>query len=296
MQGVVLMAFGKPHYGALAFNMALSIKFHNPEVKIQLIYERPSISFLNEKKLGFFDILTELDPLDLYEGLPGKKQMNPGRMKTRIYKYLAFENNLWLDADGVALKDISPLVEKVSESGAYFLTQTAQETHTISQGKDFKASIWAWADDIWSHYNLPEDAVMPATNTSVAYIKKCDKGESFYAKVQENFDNGLPIAKLRNKWGGGFPDELAVNVACAQFKLNPSILPEPILFARDRIDITDVIERYYLIGLYGGVRYVHQSAVDYYDRLVQKYSRELLGVNQEFKYHMLVKHKHANKR
>ena len=296
-RGIALMAFGHPAYGKLSFNLVLSLKYHNSKLPVQLIYEEKAISQLSDKHLSFFDILTPIRAEDLYDDINTKRpKLNPGKAKTRIYDYLAFEENVYLDSDAVALKDLGNLFESCAEGGQYYYSQTVGR-HRLADGRDFKEMQWAWVDDIWAHYALHEEAVLPATNSSFAYIRKSEEAKQLFHRIQQNIDEGLPLNKLRMKWGGSFPDELALNVALAQQSIDPDPGFQPVYFSMRLVkDFKEVTDNYYVLGLFGGVGFTHQSLTAWYDRLIQKYSVELLGRNAEFKSHLLMRHKHANGR
>lgn len=290
--GIVLVAFGAPAYGCLAFNMALSLKVHSPEVKIHLLYEESAIRYLQDKHFKCFDSLQVINQGDLYID----SSLDPGRFKSRLYKYLPFDNNLYLDSDGCALKQIEPLITRCLQKGVPFLTQVS-DWHTIQQGREIPNMIWAWADDIWPHYKLLPDMRLPATNSSFLFIKKSAISERIYHEMQNAYENALPVEKLRYKWGGGQPDELALNVACAKLRYNPDVECEPVFFSQKHVgNVSSLSDKHYILGLYGGKGFSAKSLCDYYDRLIHRMSMEKLGVNQEFKYHYLVKDKWAGRR
>lgn len=290
--GFVLLAFGKPIYGAMAYNMALSIKYHNPNIPIHLVYEDQAMTYLTERHYQYFDSFQLLNKEDLYDG----ETLNPGKMKVSVYDYLPYKYNLYLDVDGAALCDLQPLIDRLIKGGQFIYSQSLGN-HTIDKGREIKIMLWAWADDIWEHYKFDDDTKLPATNSSFLFIHKCPKAKAFYKKLKDNFlKNPLPLKKLRYKWGGTYPDELALNVTFAQQDLDPSPGFKPVYFNQDAIRDFKELEGYYVLGLFGGVGYSSISVWKYYDRLMQKYSLELLNQNHKFKSHMLMKSKHANKR
>ena len=305
--GIVLMAFNKPAYGKMAFNMALTIKHYNPAIQIQLIHDQSALSHLNERHKAFFDIFTSVYESDIWDEVPAatpvrklnyRTGFNPGKAKASLYKYLAFDHNIYLDVDGVAIKDLQPLFDLCIEKGQHYYCQTVGH-HTIDQGRDFKAMQWAWADDIWAHYQLTPGTVLPATNSSFSYIRKCKESEELYAQVLENFTTGaMPLQKLRLKWGGTYPDELALNVALAQKGINPDLGMHPVYFNIRTIgkDFSHLNENYYVLGVFGGKGFTHSSVTAHYDRIVHSASIKELGVNIQFKSHTLVGDKHANKK
>lgn len=293
--GVILIAFGKPSYMKMAFNMAISIKYHNPDLPITLVHDS-GISALMPWMLQYFNEFKEVNPEHLYDNIGTKQQtMNPGKAKTFIYEYLSYDHNLYFDIDGAVLRPLDGLIKACVDSGEPYQTQVVG-WHTIDKGRDFSAMQWAWADDCWEHFNMSKDAKMPAINSSFAYIHRSPEAQALYKQIQENMANPIPLDKLRLQWGRSQPDELYTNIALAQTGIACELPYHPIYFSlRLERDWASVIEKYDVLGLFGGVHFTHKSVTDYYDRLMRKYCASM-GFDHYFKWHMLGKDKHANKR
>jgi hypothetical protein len=293
-RGVVMMAFGKPAYAKMAFNMALSIRYHSPDIKICLITDGSCVSIFADWQYQFFDEIKGILSDDLYDNYGTKEQrMNPGKAKTRIYNYLPFDHNIYLDCDGALLKPIEGLFDECISQRGYYKTQVVG-WHTIDKGRDFKEMQWAWADDMWEHFNLKKDARMPAINSSFAYIRKCSESEKLFSQVVDNFSNPMP--KLRMPWGNTQPDELYTNVALAQMATECDLGMHPVYFnIRLERNWTYVTENYYVLGIFGGVNFTHRSVLDHYDRMLFKYGGGF-GWNHQYNSHIVMNDKHANKR
>jgi hypothetical protein len=286
MREVVLMAFGKPAYGKMAFNLALTIKHFSPDLAIRLIYEPNALSGVHPSKRWVFNSLVEIEQADLYEN--GK--FNPGKAKTRIYKYLVADESIYLDVDALCNKPLEPLFDLCT---SYYHTQVVGKQKP-SQGRDFPEMQWAYLDDIVNHYGISEDTTVYATNSSFAYIKKGKEAEKLFKQIQENIDNPLP--KLRLAWGGSFPDELALNVALGQVKHDPSLPVQPVYFQYGGAvsNFTALRENHFIMGYYGGKRFTCQSLWEYYDRFLKQVANGF-GMVHEYKSNHLIKDKHANK-
>lgn len=293
--GVMLLAFGKHSYIKMAFNMAVSLKYHNPDLPITLVHDE-NITALMPWMLDFFTDFKEVKQEHLYDNFGTKEQsMNPGKAKTFIYEYLSYDHNLYLDLDGAVLRPLDGLISKCINSGAPYQTQVVG-WYTRERGDDFPEMQWAWPNDIWEHYKLSKTAKMPAINSSFAYIRKCPEAAALYAQIQSNMANPIPLNKLRLQWGRNQPDELYTNIALAQTAIDCELDYHPIYFnIRLERDWASVIARYDVLGLFGGQNFTHKSVADYYDRLLRKYC-QTMGFEHRFKWHMLVKDKHANKR
>jgi hypothetical protein len=271
--GVVLMAFGKPQYYWAAYNLAYSIKRFNKAVQIALISE-PSVK-------GARYYCPELtDVIDVYVDLPSEniytsKKLDPAKAKLLMYGLLPFQENLFLDVDAVCLKDIEPLLSHVSSSDKNYQTMVIG-SHKIDQGREIKSMQWAWADDIWSMYNLGEDAVLPAINSSIQFIRKSEQTELLFKTASDIFlTNPIPVHKLRSKWGGGQPDELYTNIAMCLLNIDASMNINSVYITHKReLDITTIQSDYYLMGYFGGQGFTPRHYIEWLDRLLKVWNRQ----------------------
>jgi hypothetical protein len=293
-RGIVMMAFGKPAYAKMAFNMALSIRFHSPDIKICIITDTPKVPIFADWQYQYFNEIRSIHMDDLYDNYGTKEQkMNPGKAKTRIYNYLPFDHNIYLDCDGALMKPIEGLFDECISQGGYYKTQVVG-WHTIDKGNDFKEMQWAWADDMWEHFKLKPTDRMPAINSSFAYIRKGKEAEALFKQVVENFAN--PMEKLRMPWGATQPDELYTNVALAQLGTECDLGMHPVYFnIKLEKNWKHVNDHYYVLGIFGGLNFTHSSVLQYYDRLMHKYGASV-GWQHQYKSHIVMADKHANKR
>lgn len=279
--GVVLFAFGKPHYYGAAYNLAFSIKRFNSGLKIALFVDDVSKCYGYANGLAnYVDSINEIKPEHLTTG--GK--LDPGKLKVNLYQYLPFDHNIYLDVDAVALKDLEPMINELINAGKDYISHSVGY-HTINQGRAIPSMQWAWADDIWEHFGLRESDTLPAINSSIQYIRKGIQAEKIYIIAKDYYENKpLPVQKLRMKWGGGQPDELYMNVALAILALDPSIIPVGqtdgsengyIHFAMQRrLTFEQITERFYLQSYYGGQGFTPLFYVEWLDRLLKKWFSE----------------------
>ena len=301
--GIVIMAFGKAAYHEMAYNFALSVKHFDRDLPIQLICDKRDV--LIPHKYWVFDIITIIQHEDIYTSY----SFSPGKAKTRIDKYMAFDNNLYFDIDGIALKSLKPLMERMlalPEDGYYYVQsadlsgpyQPIPKANLHKDGPRFGHMIWAGLDTIWEYHQMPDDAMVTAINSSFAFFRKGEKLTQFFDQVRDNIDNGIPVDRLQ-AWGGTYPDELAFNIACAQFGLDPWPGINPIYFhsinkSISGKDIKIAYEDYYVLGLFGGENCTHNSVWEMSCKLLGQY-HAAMGLTHEYKWHTLVKQKHAGK-
>ncbi len=272
-KGIVLIAVGKRGYGFMAYNIAFSIKCYNPDLHITLFHDEAAISQLHEEWKMVFDDMVPLDESMYYHN----GTFDPCKLKTNLYDILPYENNLYLDVDACAWKNIEPILDSCIEKGGYYYT------YIINENKPEMNFIWAEKEIIFSHFNLHPNAVLNATQTSIQFIKKCDEAKEFYDKLKANYANPLPLNKLRYSWGGGQPDELYINVTLAQTGIDAALNSNSIFFGGviDDRPLTVLQETYYLLSIYGGrsSRGNTQTRPLYYE----EYDNQILRLHRERK-------------
>ena len=284
---IILMAFGKYAYGWMAYNLAVTIKKHSPDIPITLVYEKSAVA---QNDLWPFDRVVEIQQDHLYQN--GK--FNPGRAKTRIIEYIQADYAMYLDVDSLVVKPLEPLFEACEKSGKYYQTQVVGKQQP-KQGAEFPEMQWANLDEVESHYKIANDAWVYATNSSFAFIKKGKESAALFKQIQANIDNPC---KIKLDWGQTFPDELALNVALAQVNHDPTIegiVPVYFNSGGGIANMSAVIDQYYILGYYGGVGFTTPALWEFYDREMRRVLNER-GMEHSFKSHLVTKHKHANKR
>jgi hypothetical protein len=298
--GVVLLAFGKIQYYWAAYNLAFSIKKFNPSIRIALITDDKGRALSQCPELA---VLTELISDIAQEDIYTNNKLDPAKLKVKLYDYLPYERNLYLDVDAIALKDIQPMIDELNQSGKEYISHTVGY-HTIDKGRDFKEMQWAWADKIWAHFELPADAVMPAINSSMQWIVKGEKAAAIYSKAQElYFDNPIPLKDLRMKWGGSQPDELYMNIAMAILGVDPALKAYDkiktseggmIHFAMTRsLTFQEITENYYLQSYYGGQGFTPNFYIDWLDRML-KADHQAIGKRHIYLINRIVQNKFAD--
>lgn len=291
--GIVIYAFKKPSYGKLAFNLAISLKYHSPDIPICLIHDEEAIRHLADK-LKIFDVLIKIAHDDLYDGM----KFTPGKAKLSGYKYFPFERNMIIDADSLCIRPVEPLFEKCGTKSIY-----AQTVWVGDQQATEWTCTWMSLEACKQAFVLPKAFQLFEINSSFFYVKKGKEAEAFYKQALSNYKPDHP--KLR-KWGGGFPDELAFNIAFAQTGVNPAfddlkkedinnIAPIPVYFSRSS-PLKNVAQRtdLFFIGMYGGRNFTSKGLQAQYDAFMREYSRKFEFVHQ-WKGHLLMRDKHHQK-
>lgn len=286
------MAFGKRGYYFMAYNIAFSIRKHDPDIKIHLIVDdKKKLASWIGTKINYFDSIVEIDSEDLFN----KGKLDPGLAKLSIYKYLPFDHNIYLDVDAIAIKSIKPLIELLVSSGKSYLSQCIGY-HTIDQGDLIDSMQWAKAGVVWKHFKLSKKAILPAINSSIAYILKSDESCELFNTAREFFLNPMDQKDLSHKWGGTQPDELYMNAALAKHGIDPSMGIIPIHFEIPKRKTFDqVLSEYYIQGYYGGRGFIHKMYTQWVDDLLRKWHKDI-GQDHAYTMSTLLDDKHANKR
>lgn len=276
---ILLIAFGKRGYAYSAYNLAFSIKHFSPNIPITIFHDGILDTLPEEKKIHF-DKIEKLQKAD------------PAKIKSQIYDLSPFEETLYLDVDGIALKDINPLIAELQKYNYY--THLAGE-HRLSDGNKMSSMLWAYSDSIISHFGLSKDTVLPATNSSIVWFKKCDEVKKLYDQLKANLANPIPLKDLRYQWGGTQPDELYLNIALAQTGIQ---LPKEkhMFFGPQLINKTfeQITEENYFLSTFGGRNFTKQRYTDWYDRLLDIMHKKH-GLLHSYRHNRIVSDKHANK-
>lgn len=276
---ILLLAFGKRGYAHMAYNLAFSIKQFS---KVPIcIYHDGVLDALNDNQKSLFDII------ERFEG------GNPGYVKTRMYELSPFEKTLYVDVDSLALQDISTMIQKLDEVDFFVHIPAIQ---TRNQNDPMQHTTWAWSDDVWKHFNLPEDAKFPLTNTSMVWFKKSPLTEKIFTGWKDNINTPIPVNRLREQWGAGQPDELYLSASLAQHKVE--VPRDSYMFFGNYFDnrtFNQLQRDFYFMTIWGGRGFTKLRYCEWYDRLLESWHRQK-GLHFAYKFGSFIDQKHANKR
>jgi len=290
-RGIVIYAFKKAAYGKLAYNLAISIKHHNSALKIAVLTDGNALGHLTADEQSIFDHIVSISENDLYHN--GK--FSAGKAKLSGYKYFPFDHNLIVDADSICVNDIEPLFDRCTKNvhAQTCSVATEKDEHWNCQWMPFKI--------VKEVFDLPEKFTAYEINSSFMSVKKSEEAEKFYAQALANFTSNDTHPKLRT-WGGGFPDELAFNIAFAQLGINPAFEHQTIISNDTQWPVffsskftngwAYVINNFHFIGFYGDKWFTDRSLQDQYDRFMVNYLSEL-GRQHLYKIGHLMKSKHV---
>lgn len=297
MRGIVLLAVENPVYAKFAFNMALSIKHHSPEIPIQLIADSRALEGLMawQEQPKYFDYITKVDedfshaPDSEYNN---KNRFTPAKAKLSIYQKSMFDETIYMDVDGICINPVEDLFNQEKE----FSTQVIG--HCKFGEEEFPNMLWSKPNEFYKHFHINSETDLTATNSSFLYFKKGETAEKIFAEAYNQLMNNRMLRGAQHlKWGTGQPDELYLNASLALNNYDASMDREFVFyFSSNTIEPEDELkEKYYGIGLYGPKGQIHSSIIDYCDRYMRMLC-EPKGFHPPFKYLTLMKDKFQHKR
>jgi hypothetical protein len=244
----------------MAAQLALSIKYHNPNISICLVVD-DSIHKLPEFWKSQFDHIKPLKQEHLYiDGV-----MQAGYAKLNAYHYTPYDRTIYLDVDGICIQDIQSLFDQCNKF---------YQTEVIDRGKiDDKIdySHWATNKNIWEYFEIDQYGELCSTQSSFQYFEKSKEMDELYELFLSYFN--YPIEKLKNQWGKAIPDELIISGCCAKLQHDPSIEGRVVFFGHyhDKRTLNEIAKSQYINSLYGngsGRTLVKPKYKDWYSRMI----------------------------
>jgi len=288
-QGVVLIAANKRSYAFFAYNLAMSIKYHNPNIKIALLHDH-CIENLWKDDLAIFD---ELIPLNTEEMLYNGR-FNAGKVKVEIYDKLPFDENIYLDVDALCFQDLQPMIDELSALGGDYYCRL-YGTLNLDDASTHHFMQWADPNKIYDKYRLPKDKGLQCPNTSLQFIRKSEQTKKLFDMIQELFNDPIPQGELKTQWWlGTQPDELYTAAALCKLGMDADSKKEYIFFG-DKFDprpMHVLSNDYFLLSIYGKVNFTKGIYTEWYDKQVWR-MHKLQGKTQRYKYSHIVNEREA---
>lgn len=230
-RGVLILAVRNSSYGKMAYNLAVSIKKANPDIKVQLICDEVAVSFLSESQLKTFDHLSELHG--------AYHECSVGELKTKLIELTAFHQTLFIDADSIMFPtaDLSTLFDKLK--GYHYRPFYRRNFDRTSRKEKlmYGFSLQDCMDEFGVEHTVPNFGTIGAkredciyeVNSHFMYFEKGLRMEAFFKVVNEVYQQLSRGEKLEGKvsdWKEGMvPDEAAFSIAtylCGMFPWEPT--------------------------------------------------------------------------
>lgn len=290
-KGIVLFAFGRRGYAYMAYNIAMSIKYYNKNIPITLYIDTKLLPYI-EHQLDFFDDVLTLPSNVIYKDKVG---IDPASVKVNVPMFLPYDENLYLDVDGIALKDLQPLIDSLSKTKGSYLTQVIDSGN---YDKNIEYAIWAKKEKVWEFFELNNRSIYPSVQTSFAYFKKGVELDKFYAELKRFYDKGFSRSDIKQRWGGTLPDEMFYSGTCAFIGTDPDCKLNPIFFGNkgNIKEKQEVLDDYYILAIYGNGRgntLTKRKWFELYDEKLLEYHNHF-GVDFFYNSKVVMVDKHAN--
>lgn len=282
-KGILLISLGGGNYAGWAVNMAASLRYNSPNIKIAVaVDEKSKATLANYPQL--FDFIIDANPKD-YTNDEGK--FAPGKMKLSMYDYSPFDKTIYLDIDGLVIRDIEPLFERLSDF------PVASQVNSISTGENTTWPCqWMSLEDTRFVYALGDDFQLPEINSSFMYFEKCKSSELFFDWAKKCY-----ISDYKTSWGASFPDELAFNAASAKSGMPLKFSDNsqcPVNFHIKAHSVSQLSPDCYILGLYGARQAMFQRTYMLYNKMNSVYNAKVLGKSPVWRIDNLMRHKYVS--
>ncbi len=266
-KGIVLLALGHAYWGRWAYNLALSIKFSNPELKITLLYAGDGKNQISD--ITLFDKMIEVPP-ELYTSHRGIEYL---KVKTALYKLSPYKETIYLDAD-ILLTPRRKLSELFEQFKDVDFTMANRGYVNLDENPADEFGVWCAPSDVKKAFGFTKGKYYNLTSEFIYFKKKKRVGKLFADAFKLYDTDKVSPNRLFN---GGMPDELPFTIAMIKNDLYPhldSFLPVYWEAAsRPPLRLTGGdLNQYYAYSMGGHI--AHPIMKKTYDNLVQFYCNQ----------------------
>lgn len=284
--GIHILAFGAKGYTYAACNLAASLRYFTPDVHITVHVGRGTEIPATHAHL--FDTITGIAiPPDKRE------QPDPGYAKANLCDELPDGKSLYIDADSIALKDITPLLIELDKLEKPFAMQV------IGIGtKDAPPGYFDWVKParMSQKYSLSDSANLYGVQSSWMFFEK-PRCQSFTDLASACLEDWV-LPELKGRWGFCVPDELAYSAACSVMQYDPSGPEGAICFGSKNMhdSVQQLRDEFHLLSIYGqgiGTPKVRPFYLDAYDRVLHEVYKGL-DMDHLWKWPLVMRDKYVN--
>ena len=236
---ITLLAFGRRGYAIATANMVLSLRHHG--------YCGPINLHCTEGMELMLDEHTKAEVV--LHRLSNELASDPGLCKVSLPSIIADPTTLYLDVDGIAMKDVTPLIDQLREDGRSFMSQAA-EPYLVGGTSKPKGHWWVAPKTMIERHGLRDGDRIFAVNTSAMWFRKGPSLDSLQTEMLRAHSK-YQRRDLVHKWGSSIPDELCVSAACAVLGLDPTMPSVACFFDRAPAKASQIAEVAYVLPLYG---------------------------------------------
>jgi hypothetical protein len=263
-KGIVILAMRKASYAQAALNLAISIKYHTPDIDITLLTDGIHLKSFSRDYDSMFNNIVTINEKTVAEA------------KLNVYKYVNYKRTLYLDADSICVTDVTPLFYRLDKSKfksnvidnytQWTDEKTFEEFFGIKQGLTINSSWFYFEDD------------------------------KVFKQANEFLNKGFDINKITQNWGGHIPDELFFNASINKLEIDPRVDFNIMFFdERKNIPISSITKEYYFATFYGNKNNSRYDLYSWYDKMMFKIC-EHFEIEHNFKIHNIMANKLVNEK
>ena len=236
---ITLLAFGRRGYAIATANMVLSLRHHGYCGTINL-HCTEGMELMLDQRTKDEAVLHRLS-IELAS--------DPGLCKASLPSIIADATTLYLDVDGILMKDVTPLIERLSQDERPVITQAAPAYIVGGRAKP-QGHWWVAPKTMIERHGLKDGDRIFAVNTSAIWMRKGEALDMLQAEMLKAHSK-YQRRDLVHKWGSSIPDELCMSAACAVLGLDPTMPSVACFFDRAPAKAEQVAAVAYVLPLYG---------------------------------------------
>ncbi len=188
-QGIVVMAYGKRLYLRQARDLALSLRLHGPAVPITLVTQWPHAA-----SDRLFDVVLRI------RGSP-RRDCRP---KLDLDLYTPFQRTMYIDSDGLAVRDPTFLFNRFADRDFAVLGRNISSGH--------------WYGDVAAMCQRAASKTIPRFSGGFMYFADTQLAREIFRHAREMADNYSELGY--DRFNGGVADEPLLSIALAQRGIN----------------------------------------------------------------------------
>jgi hypothetical protein len=249
---VTILAFGRRGYGLSAHNAVLSLRHHG--------YNGPIDLFITEQ---LQKVVPPMDGVELHT----IESADPGYLKLELPDLIK-RPTLYMDADSIAIADVTPLIEALNADGREFITSVQGTGNALSPAIAYFA--WAKPAKVAAKEGFANDATLYGIQSSWMWMRPSAKLSAIGDRARQSYLRWN--AGDFTTWGGSKPDELFWGIACTDLGVNPWWYNEPMWYGSGTMDHARIKSNHVMITIPGQRQTMAVRALQIYDLEVRKFA------------------------
>jgi len=209
MKGILLLALGHPNWGRWAVNLAMSLKYASPDIKISIAYAGNGINQVQGFGKGLFDKILKV---------PEKYYMKEGRVeylkaKLALPRITPYKETLYLDSDMIWLPKHKP--EELFLDVDFAIANRGSMNLEGDLTDDF--GVWASPKEIKKTFRFKEGKFYNLSS-EVVFFKSTKEVKKLYDDALKIYDRNDYDYRMFNH---AIPDELPLTISMIKNQLYP---------------------------------------------------------------------------